>query len=120
MTVTNHGPSDATGVTVRDFLPASVSFDSATASRGDCSEVGDIVTCNLGNLASSDSAIATIVVTLLTTGILNNRASVTGDQADPNVANNTATQGTTANPAADLAMTMVDSPESVLTGINRK
>ncbi len=80
--------------------------------------MGNIVICNLGNLATTDSAIATIVVTLLTTGVLNNRAGVTGDQADPNVANNTATQGTTANPAANLAVTMVDSPKPVLIGSN--
>ena len=34
LTVTNNGPSAATGVTVTDTLPANVSFDGAVSSAG--------------------------------------------------------------------------------------
>jgi uncharacterized repeat protein (TIGR01451 family) len=74
------------------------------------------VTCNLGNLASGASATATIVVTPTIGGTISNTASVTGNELDPDAANNSATHSTTVNGAADLAITKSASPDAVVVG----
>ncbi len=96
ITVTNNGPSDATGVVVTDTLPASVTFVPLLSS-GSCVEIIlHTVECAPGALSSGASATVTIVVTTTAKGILTNRASVTADQADPDISNNTATERTVA------------------------
>ena len=42
LSIANHGPSDASAVTVTDTLPASVEFLSATPSQGSCLHAGGI------------------------------------------------------------------------------
>jgi len=96
--VSNHGPSDASTVTVQDILPADVTFLSATASQGNCAEAGGLVSCDLGDLASDARATVTIAVTVdptMDTGPITNAASVTTVTADPHPSNNAAAAGTT-------------------------
>ncbi|HEV3162579.1 MAG TPA: hypothetical protein VGZ22_00965 [Isosphaeraceae bacterium] len=92
LTVTNGGPSDATGVTLTDSLPAGVSFVSAT---GGVTPVSGVLTFALGNLAAETSTTVTIVVAPNAAGTLINQASVKGDQSDPTPTDNNATQATT-------------------------
>jgi uncharacterized repeat protein (TIGR01451 family) len=101
LTVTNHGPNPATGVSVTDTPPSGLSASSATASQGSCSGTGP-VTCAVGDLASGASATVTIVVRPTEPGTITNTATVAGNQPDPNNANNSASQQTTisARPAA--------------------
>jgi uncharacterized repeat protein (TIGR01451 family) len=119
ITVTNNGPCAATGVTMTDPLPATMTYVSATSSQGTCSGTST-VTCNLGALANGASATGTIVVTPTQSGVIGNTASVTSNESDPNPDNNSATQATTVNapPSADLSITKTDSPDPVPVGAN--
>jgi uncharacterized repeat protein (TIGR01451 family) len=107
---TNNGPSPATGVVVTDTLPTGVSFNSATASQGTCVNAAGTVTCTIGSLANGASSTVTINVTAPgTAGTITNTATVTGNETDPNPANNTASATTQVSAVAvastDLAIT---------------
>ena len=114
ITVTNNGPSAATAVTMTDTLPTGETFVSVTPSQGNCSGTATI-TCTLGVVSNGGSATVTLVVTPTQTGGISNTASVTANEFDPNLNNNSATQVTTVNPppSADLSIAKSDSPDPV-------
>ncbi len=92
LTVTNNGPSAATGVKVNDPLPAGYSFVSdngATAATYD--ETTGLWT--IGAMALNGTASLQIIATINTTGTYVNTASVSGDQTDPISTNNQSTAG---------------------------
>jgi uncharacterized repeat protein (TIGR01451 family) len=92
---TNNGPAPATGVVVHDTLPTNSTFVSASAG---CAQAAGVVTCTVGNLASGASVSLDIVVTAGSAGsTLTNTATITGNQSDPNHANNTSSVVTTLN-----------------------
>ncbi|HUG56284.1 MAG TPA: hypothetical protein VMJ92_04325 [Candidatus Limnocylindrales bacterium] len=114
----NIGPSRATGVTLTDTLPSTVTLESATSTQGDCTEAEGTVTCNLGALAKAASATVTITVTPRGGGTVTNTASVVGNEPDPNTANNAAATSTSVHgppeplpecaPSADAQSTCVE------------
>lgn len=106
VTVTNYGPTSASGVTVTDTLPIGLSFVSATPSQGSCTG-GVTVTCALGALANGGSATITLVVTPTQVATVTHTVSVTGLGIDPNLTNNTATAQTSViNDGPDLVPTI--------------
>ena len=117
VTVANAGPSDATGVTVTDVLPAGASYVSATSGQGGCTG-SDTITCSLGSLAADASTTVTIQagVNSSTTGTMTNAASVIGNEPDSNGADNTTTLLTTVNSVADLSVTKQGPPGQVISG----
>lgn len=87
ITVTNDGPTDATGVVVTDPLPTELSYIS-----DDCGGVnGAPWTWTVGNLANAASAVCNITLAVVTPGPVNNTASVSADQTDPNAVNDAST-----------------------------
>jgi uncharacterized repeat protein (TIGR01451 family) len=109
--VTNLGPSPATGVTVTDTLPVGLSYVSSSASRGTIGAVGNLVTANVGTLAAGAGAVLTIQTTPTLASNFVNSASVTANEADLDLANNTAQTSKLVSPAADLLVTIFDAPD---------
>lgn len=99
MTVGSRGA--ATGVTLKDPLPSSLKFDSATASQGSCSASGGTVTCALGAIADGASATVTMTLTpIAAPGKITNTATVSATQPDINTSNNSASAVVYVNPPA--------------------
>ena len=95
LAVTNNGPASATNVTVTDTLPSAVTYLSTSTTQGSCSEAGGTVTCLLGTMANTGTATISILTLPNTPGIVSNTATVSADQTDPNLTNNTSTQSET-------------------------
>jgi uncharacterized repeat protein (TIGR01451 family) len=90
MVVTNHGPSDDSGVTVTDPMPPGNTFVSATTTKGSCTG-GGILTCDIGPMAADETVTITLVTTPSVAGAQTNTAKVSGNRAETNTTNNTAT-----------------------------
>ncbi len=107
VTVTNNGPSTATGVQVSDTLPQGTAFVLAS-SYGGVSPVDNngTVTLSIAELDSGVTASFTIEVTVgaLQGSTLSDTASVSGQQADPVLTNNTSTIQTPVVGTSDLAL----------------
>jgi uncharacterized repeat protein (TIGR01451 family) len=102
ITVTNNGPSTATGVTLTDTLPAGVTFVSVSPGQPTCGQAGGTVTCSLGTLTNGASATVTIVVMPTAPGELTNVATVVGNEPDPTPGNSSATAMTAVGLAAGI------------------
>jgi uncharacterized repeat protein (TIGR01451 family) len=92
--VTNLGPAAATNVTLRDMLPGSVDFVSASTG---CTRQGRTVECDLDGLAASGggaSESVTIVVRPQRDGTIRNTARADSSENDPQAGNNSDTEET--------------------------
>lgn len=110
-TVTNAGPTDATGVLLTDLLPAGARFVSARTDDGVCAEDAGLVECRFEEIASGGSVVAEIKVEPSNEGVLVNEVAVAGDQIDLTPDNDMAAQSTTVSPAADLRVAQAASPD---------
>jgi len=95
LTVANAGPAAASAVTVTDTLPAGLTV---TAMSPSCANGAGTLTCNVGTLAAGASTQLTVTLQTAAAGTLNNTATVSATQSDPNHANNTSSATVTVNP----------------------
>ena len=97
LNVTNLGPDTAASVTVTDALPAGVSFVSAAATQGACTNNGNTVSCALGALPNGAKITVTIQATAVAAGSWTNTATVSSSATDPASANNSASAAISVN-----------------------
>ena len=119
LTVTNNGPSDASGLTVSDTVPVGFTISSVTSALGSCGYVGNLAICTLPLLPLSGTWTITVNVTVNAStpgGLYTNTATVSTTTADPAPGNNTATEDTVVTPAADLSIAKTDSADPVNPG----
>ena len=100
--VHNYGPDAASGVTVTDKLPAGLKFISANG-NGIYSPLTGIWT--IGNLSNGGEAILNIIAQVISSNTqINNIASVTEDNYDPEPGNDQSNVTVNVGPASDLAI----------------
>jgi uncharacterized repeat protein (TIGR01451 family) len=109
VTLTDNGPSSATGVQLTDLLPIGLTLVSATPSQGTYAPATGLWV--VGNLANGARATLSLQATVTAAGPQTNTATISAaDQFDPNTGNNTASVTETPQ-QADLAVTKsVDNP----------
>lgn len=126
ITVTNNGPDAEQNASFTDTLPAGTTFTSLVQNTGPTATCGTpapnnpgTVTCSFPPLNSGQSAQFTLTANISQsfTGTLNNTASVTGDNIDPNGGNNSQTASTTVSASADLTINK-SGPASATAGTN--
>ena len=88
LTIANHGPDPAGFVTVTNALPAALTFVSAVASQGNCTNSGAEVACSLGHLNPGATASVTLQAITSIAGVFTNLATVQSGTADSVSANN--------------------------------
>ena len=83
ITVTNHGPADATGLIVRDIIPVGLVFEGYTSTRGSY-EANKLGFWTIGDLAVGQTETLRISTKVVITNMIENIAQVSHvDQEDP-------------------------------------
>jgi uncharacterized repeat protein (TIGR01451 family) len=118
LAVSNAGPDTATDLLVTNLLPSGMTFLSAVAGQGQCTNSGVTVYCSLGSLGAGETLLVQVSGLAGTVGVNSNFAAVVATEADFNPTNNTAFHLATVNPAADLALAI--SPASGKVAIARE
>jgi uncharacterized repeat protein (TIGR01451 family) len=115
--VTNFGPEKAENVVLDDFIPLSLLGPEASIDAGASwnSWSGSVA---LGTLEVNESRPLLVRGTVLENAIapLINQAEVTSGTFDPDLTNNTATDLTSIERLADLAITKSDDPDPIVSG----
>jgi len=119
--ITNNGPIDALDLSISDSLPVGYVASAVNSDTAVCTMAGTVINCTLDVLANQASSTVTISGTVnLSSGSLQNSASVASSTNDPNTDNNTAQTSVEvlAIPleSADLAISKTASVQSVTSG----
>jgi uncharacterized repeat protein (TIGR01451 family) len=101
--LSNNGATEATNVVVDIVLPSNVSFPSATASSGSCSNGAGVVNCQIGDVPGLTGRTVTLTTTASTVGVGMFDVSVSSD-FDERPGNNNESVQLTVDPAVDLVV----------------
>jgi uncharacterized repeat protein (TIGR01451 family) len=120
ISITNLGPSDAE-VMLTDVIPVGttfVSFNNFGGSNCTTPAAGGTGTVSCTFSLPANSGLGRTLVVNVNAAVppgtvISNTATVSSTTADPNAANNSATETTTVGPIADLSVTQTDSPDPV-------
>jgi uncharacterized repeat protein (TIGR01451 family) len=95
--VNNSQNTAATGIVLQDILPSQTTFNSITASQGGTcfAPVGGVLRCEFDSLAPRAEVTATLRITPTAVGPITNWANVMGNEADPDLTNNSRAATTT-------------------------
>src|SRR5439155_11534942 len=122
LSVTNHGPSDAVGLSLTDSIPAGTTFVRTNLpANWTCSHTSLAVVCN-DSTHLAPGATDTLLIVLLVGNLSNgttvtNNAVVSATTADPGLFTNTDDATTTvSNNFADLGVVKSASPGTVVAG----
>ncbi|HJQ98866.1 MAG TPA: DUF11 domain-containing protein [Candidatus Polarisedimenticolaceae bacterium] len=119
--VQNAGAATANNVVVTDTLPAGLVFQSSSPA---CSGGGQVKTCSLSRIAAGASKQLTIVARVpanllsalgVATTVVTNTATVSANETDSNLEDNTASASTNVTEQADLQMLKVCKPDGPAT-----
>src|SRR5262249_28755830 len=113
VTVMNHGPDDATGVVVTDFIPVSLQLLTQSESVGAYDSATG--TWTIGTLANGGTATLTLTARVISPNAATNQVSVRRDQFARARGNNTAAADVVP-PQADLVLTKTPSARIVAVG----
>lgn len=103
--VTNNGPDGGEAVVAVNALPEGFTLVSATSVAGTCSDTAGVISCDLGSLASGESATIAVVAEPSTFGAFVFGVTVGSTTADPDLSNN----------AAEVAFNVVDVLPQIVT-----
>jgi len=93
--VKNAGPNTATATQLKFQLSPGLTPGTVTSAGATCTSASGLVTCNVGDLAGSNSVTVTVNATAAAAGTQTSTAAVTSTVKDLVAANNSATSGTT-------------------------
>jgi uncharacterized repeat protein (TIGR01451 family) len=117
VTVQNHGPSDSTGIEVRDLLPSELTFVSATPSQGAYNPTTGLWT--VGAVAQSTSVTMTLTATVNAPGTVTNLAVKTAQtEPDSRSGNDSGGATLTGAPSADIWVDKAIDRSTALVGEN--
>lgn len=93
--VTNNGPTLSTGSAVT--ISPLDGFRLQSVVGATCTATGGVLTCNIAGLGSGANAVFTLKLKAIKAGVFQKTITVTGQEADPNAANNTLVKNITVN-----------------------
>ena len=110
LTVTNYGPSTATGIMVTDTLPNSLKFISASSPCEELTGEQKVVCPLVGELGVGDNRSVTLTAKVAAdaTGSITNQVIVSATEEDEFTSNNSAVDINTIEREADLRITKTD------------